>query len=148
LAGDVEMNKEIRVFSSGSTRDTSEGKFEYYGFIHPLNDYSFSEYMHKHRKQSDGNLRDSNNWWKGFGKDVPLQSLVRHLEDLKLLHTGYFVYEEKKDGECRRIVRSKKIKNLEENCKEITLEECCNAIRFNVEAYKLEIIKEKYGKDK
>lgn len=134
---------EIRKFKSGATRDTSNGKFDYLGFMHPLCDFSFANYMHKHRLQTDGSLRDANNWWGGFGKDIVIQSLVRHIEDLKLLHSGFFVYEVREGNNARRVVVKNKLKNLPKNFIEIQLEDCCNAIRFNSEAYKLELIREK-----
>ena len=131
---------EMRKFNKGATRDTEQGKYEYYGFTHPLLDYCFARYMHKNRTMGDGSLRDSNNWWGGFGKDVVIQSMTRHVEDLKLLHTGYKVYEVRENGECRREVLTQKEKP-KKHWKEITIEDCCNAIRFNSQAYLLEIIK-------
>lgn len=132
---------EIRTLESGAVRDTDNGKFEYLGFMHPLNDYSFAKYMHEHRKMADGSMRDSNNWWAGFGLNVCMQSLARHMEDLKLLHSGFFVYENREDGKAERIVMTKPLDILPEHYKVITVEECCNAIRFNSDAYKLESIK-------
>ena len=130
----------VRQFKSGALRDTDTGKFEYLGFMHPLNDYSFAKYMHEHRKMSDGSMRKSNNWWSGFGLDICIQSLARHVEDLKLLHSGYFVYEERIGDTAKRLVLEKKLKLLPKNYKEITVEECTNAIRFNSDCYKLETL--------
>ena len=48
--------------------------------------------MHKHRKQSDGSLRDSDNWQNGFGENhltVCMKSLWRHFLDLWMEHRGY-----------------------------------------------------------
>lgn len=133
---------EIRKFEGGATRDTSSGKFEYLGFMHPMCDYSYASYMNEHRKMPDGSLRDSNNWWSGFGKKVVIQSLVRHVEDLKFIYCGYYVYELRKDGKAERIVKKEKLSEpLPEGYKEITEEECCNAIRFNSQAYLLEVLK-------
>lgn len=133
---------EIRKFKSGATRDTSNGKFDYLGFMHPLCDFSFAKYMHKHRFQADGSIRDANNWWGGFGKDVVIQSLVRHIEDLKLLHSGFFVYEVRDGDKCERVVLKEKLKELPSNYTKIEPIDCCNAIRFNADAYKLETLKE------
>ena len=132
----------IRTLKSGAVRDTDDGKFEFFGFMHPLNDYSFAKYMHEHRKMADGSMRDSNNWWAGFGLGVCLQSLVRHVEDLKLIHTGFFVYEKRVGTKAERIVHKTRLKTLPKNYKEITIEECCCAIRFNSSAYQLEHFKE------
>lgn len=131
----------VRKLESGAIRDTDNGKFEYFGFMHPLNDYSFSRYMHNHRFMADGSMRDSNNWWAGFGLDVCLHSLVRHVEDLKLIYAGYFVYEKREGDKAERVVRTERYKSLPKNHIEITIEEACNAIRFNSEAFKLETIK-------
>ena len=52
----------IRTFKTGATRDTDENKLEPWGFTSALVEKAFSEYMQDHRTQSDGGLRDSNNW--------------------------------------------------------------------------------------
>ena len=39
-------------------------------------------YMHEHRKQSDGTLRDSDNWQKGIPRSAYRKSLIRHVIDL------------------------------------------------------------------
>ena len=135
------MSNEMREFQGGATRDTSNGKHDLLGFMHPLCDHSYAKYMQSHRLMSDGSLRDANNWWSGFGKDVPLQSLARHLEDLKILHSGWFAYEVKRDGKVERDYRIDRLDPLPDGYKELNEEECCNAIRFNSQAYLLEIIK-------
>ena len=137
------MTKNItRICDGGSVRDTSNGKLEDFGFMHPLCDYSFAKYMDKHRVMADGSLRDSDNWWKGFGKKVLIQSLTRHVEDLKLLHAGYYVYESREGSKAERLVYKDKLDKLPDNVKEITIEECLNAIRFNADSYKLEHLRE------
>ena len=133
----------IRKFKSGAIRDTSSGKLEYFGFMHPLCDFSYANYMNHHRLMADGSLRDSNNWWSGFPKITILQSLCRHIEDLKLINAGYFVYEYRTDKIAERKVFSTKLKSVPKNYKEITEEECCNAIRFNSQAYLLSVLREK-----
>lgn len=133
----------IRKFNSGAVRDTGDGKLEYLGFNHPLLDFKFSEYMHRHRKMADGSLRASDNWWGGFGKKITIQSLSRHVEDLKLLHSGYFVYEVRDGSKAERKVFKDKLKELPAGYIEITIEECCSAIRFNAMAYLLDELKER-----
>lgn len=90
--------KKIREFNTGATRDTAEDKFCYEGFLSPLVVKAFGAYMHKHRKQSNGELREPDNWQKGFGNtedDVKghcntcIDSLYRHFMDLWLIHRGY-----------------------------------------------------------
>jgi hypothetical protein len=137
------MTKKLtRICEGGSIRDTANGKLEYFGFMHPLCDYSFAKYMNEHRVMADGSLRESDNWWAGFGKKVLIQSLTRHVEDLKLLHSGYHVYERREGASAERLVYKDKLDKLPDNVKEITIEECLNAIRFNADSYKLEHLRE------
>lgn len=75
-----------RTFETGATRDTDQGKFDYEGFLSPLVLRRFGEYMHKHRHQSDGKLRDSDNWQKGIPLEVYMKSMWRHFMDLWLHH--------------------------------------------------------------
>lgn len=85
------MNK-IRKFKTGATRDTNEGKNDYEGFLSPIVIEAYGNYMNKHRKQSDGSLRDSDNWQKGFGDkhfEVCIKSLWRHFLDMWFEHRGY-----------------------------------------------------------
>ena len=86
-----EENMPIREFKSGATRDTEEGKLDFEGFFSPIVMEKFAEYMNRHRKQSDGVLRDSDNWQKGFGKDhfkVCMKSWWRHFFDTWKEHRG------------------------------------------------------------
>lgn len=68
----------MRHFKSGAIRDDDNNKIDYEGFLSPLVIERFGQYMHKHRIQADGKLRDSDNWQKGFGKDVVMKSMWRH----------------------------------------------------------------------
>ena len=79
----------IRTFDTGATRDTEEGKLDYEGFLSPLAIERFAQYMHKHQKQSDGKLRDSDNWQKGIPKKAYMKSLWRHFMDVWKEHRGY-----------------------------------------------------------
>lgn len=134
----------IRTFESGGLRDSGDGKLNYYGFRHPLLEQSFAKYMHEHRKMADGTLRDANNWWKGWDKEVSLQSLVRHTEDLQAIYSGMYVFEIRVGNEVFKHYSkdgSVPIINESQIVKQISEEECCSAIRFNAEAYKLQILK-------
>ena len=133
----------IRKFENGATRDTTNGKFEYFGFRHPLVEQSFARYMHNHRTQSDGSLRDSNNWWKGWDTNVSLQSMIRHMEDLQALDAGLVVVEIRhKDGSVEKVYATEPVSlDKGDTLKAINREECCNAIRFNSGAYLLEVMK-------
>ena len=79
----------VRTFSTGATRDTSVNKLEPFGFISPLALHRFSEYMHKHRFQSDGTVRASDNWQKGIPIKVYVHSLIRHIMDFWLVTAGF-----------------------------------------------------------
>ena len=96
-------NGNIRQFNTGATRDTNEGKFDYEGFYSPLVMERFAKYMHKHRKQADGELRDSDNWQKGFGEDhfaVCMKSGHRHFMDWWKQHRGYKGQDALEDSLC------------------------------------------------
>lgn len=71
----------IRTFSTGATRDTDNGKLKYEGFFSPRVLKRRAEYMHKHRKQADGSLREPDNWQKGMERAVYMDSLLRHIVD-------------------------------------------------------------------
>ena len=112
-------NNKVRQFNTGATRDSEVGKNDYEGFLSPLVIEEFGNYMNKHRIQSDGTLRDSDNWQKGFGDkhyDVCIKSTWRHFLDFWAIHRGYKRFDSK-DGH------------------EITISEVICAIMFNVMAY-------------
>jgi hypothetical protein len=67
-----------RTFETGATRDTDEGKFDYEGFLSPVVLERYAAYMHKNRLQSDGKLRDSDNWQQGIPINQYIKSLWRH----------------------------------------------------------------------
>lgn len=71
-------NQSMRNFDTGATRDTEAGKLDYDGFLSPLSLKAFAEYMNKHRMQSDGSLRASDNWQKGIPREVYRKSAWRH----------------------------------------------------------------------
>jgi len=79
----------LRIFGSGATRDTAANKHEPWGFTSALVEKRFCAYMHEHRKQSDGNLRDSDNWKRGISLDSYKHSLSRHIQDLRLILEGF-----------------------------------------------------------
>lgn len=105
----------IRKFASGATRNTDKKKLDWEGFISPVAMRRFARYMHQHRVQSDGNLRDSDNWQKGFPRRQIMKSLIRHVWDL------WYVWRSSPTA------------------KELMLDLLC-AILFNTQAMMLEII--------
>lgn len=78
----------IRKFETGATRDTAQDKLDYEGFLSPTALKAFAEYMHKNRLQSDGSLRDSDNWQKGIPEDVYMKSMFRHFMAVWESHRG------------------------------------------------------------
>lgn len=110
----------MREFSTGATRDDSDSKFDYEGFLSPIVLERFGEYMHKHRKQADGKLRDSDNWQKLFGEDhynVCIKSAWRHFMSFWKSHRGYSTEED--------------------------IEESAMALIFNIQAYMYKRLKDK-----
>ena len=79
----------LRSFGTGATRDTAEGKLDPEGFTNPLVMKQFYKYMNMNRLQSDGKLRDSDNWQKGIPLDAYMKSLKRHCDEAWLEHRGY-----------------------------------------------------------
>lgn len=80
----------MRTFVTGATRDTSEGKPNYGGYLSSLALRCFGRYMLKHELQADGQRRESGNWKKGIPERVYYESLLRHvLDDLMALMDGY-----------------------------------------------------------
>jgi hypothetical protein len=107
----------IRKFDTGATRDTDEGKYDYEGFFSSIVIKRFGEYMNKHRKQSDGSLRASDNWQKGIPLDAYIKSSWRHFMDWWMEHRGFSSREGLEDALC--------------------------ALMFNVMGYLHEILKKK-----
>jgi len=113
----INDNGIMRQFGTGATRNSDEGKNDYEGFLSPSVIERFGEYMTKHRKQADGQLRDSDNWQKGIPRTAYIKSNWRHFMDLWKEHRGIAT----KDG----------------------IEEALCAIMFNTMGYLHEYLKEK-----
>jgi hypothetical protein len=111
----------MRQFDTGATRDTDEGKYDYEGFLHPIVLEAFAAYMHKHRLQADGQLRDSDNWQKGMPADAYMKSAFRHFMDWWASHRGFKLGDPDLDDPPE-------------------LEALC-ALMFNVQGYMFEILK-------
>lgn len=106
----------MRINSTGATRDSDQNKNDYEGFLSPIVIEQFGNYMHKHRLQADGQLRDSDNWQKGMPKEWYMKSLWRHFLDVWKIHRGYVVIDPT-TGE------------------EVTMVEALMACLFNIQGY-------------
>jgi len=115
---------EIREFDTGATRDSDVGKYDYEGFMHPLVINRFAKYMHKHRTQQDGNLRDSDNWQNGMPTKECVKSIWRHFMDVWSINRGLTVIDFKTK-------------------EEVTMEEALCAIIFNANMILLNLLKSK-----
>jgi hypothetical protein len=80
---------EIRIFDSGASRNSDQGKLDYEGFLDPLVLEAYAEYMNKNRYLEDGSVRDSDNWQKGIPKDAYMKSMWRHFLDVWKNHRGH-----------------------------------------------------------
>lgn len=107
----------MREFTTGATRDNDTEKYDYEGFLSPLVLQRYAAYMHKHRLQADGKLRESDNWQKGMPKDCFIKSAWRHFMDWWLEHRALPSREGLEDALC--------------------------ALLFNVMGYLHEILKDK-----
>jgi hypothetical protein len=100
-------DNKVRVFKSGATRDTDESKLDYEGFESPLVMKRYAEYMNKHRHQSDGTLRDSDNWQKGIPLEVYMKSGFRHFLDWWMFHRGYEGRDDLEEALCALLFNTK-----------------------------------------
>lgn len=78
-----------REFESGATRSPLGDKLCYAGFISPLAQKRFAEYMHLHRTQADGQIRQPDNWKKGIPLGSFMDSMSRHYQDVWLHMDGF-----------------------------------------------------------
>jgi len=142
----------MRTFDSWSTRDSSTGKLEYSNYIHPIADYSFAEYM-KSKQIIWWEYRRWDNWQKWIPYSSLFESMVRHMELLKLIYKWYIVREYKVWDVVELFVSNdeddidKKSVWLYENDIEYdwkNIESELNAIRFNWEAMKIQYIEKNF----
>lgn len=94
------LKKRGRYFKSGAYRDQDKNKNDYEGFLSPLVIESFGNYMEKHRKQSDGHFRDSDNWQKGIPREQYIKSAWRHFLDLWKAHRKFKSRDGIEDAIC------------------------------------------------
>ena len=113
----------MRYFETGASRNDNTEKYDFEGFLSPLVIEAYGRYMHKHRKQADGKVRDADNWQKGIPKNVYIKSAWRHFLDLWFLHRGY--------------------ERVDENAIKISKKEALMALLFNIMGYAYEELKKK-----
>lgn len=77
-----EAEAKMRTFESGATRNLDHDKYDYEGFLSPSALERYAQYMHEHRLQADGKLRDSDNWQKGIPIPQYMKSMWRHLVEV------------------------------------------------------------------
>ena len=87
----------VRKFSTGATRDTNDGKLEFARFMSPAVIKRYAEYMHRHRLQSDGTMREPDNWRRGIDQSVYMDSLMRHVMELWQNQSGMEVADDVED---------------------------------------------------
>lgn len=92
----------IRQFDTGANRDLDESKLDFEGFLRPDVLVRFAEFMQKHRRLTDGSLRDTDNWQLGIPSDVYIKSMMRHFMDVWLHHRdkGSLAVEEMEEALC------------------------------------------------
>jgi hypothetical protein len=72
----------MRIFETGATRDNSDSKIDYDGFLSSYVLRAYGEYMLKHQTQADGKKRESDNWQKGIPISAYMKSMYRHFMDV------------------------------------------------------------------
>ncbi len=90
----------MREFETGATRNLDADKLDYEGFLSPLVLERYAQYMHSHRQQADGVLRDSDNWQKGIPLQAYMKSGYRHFFDWWKIHRGLPVAETVEEALC------------------------------------------------
>lgn len=118
------MAEILRNFDTGATRDTDDGKYDYEAFLSPHVIEAYGAYMHEHRKQPDGKLRDGDNWQKGIPLTVYIKSAWRHFLQLWMIHRGLIARDEKGNR--------------------VTLRQAACGVLFNVMGYLHEVLQKEY----
>jgi hypothetical protein len=122
MGQDLKDSAEMRKFETGATRNSDTARPDFEGFLSPLVLERFGEYMSKHRKQADGQLRDSDNWQKGIPLPVYMKGAWRHFMHWWTRHRGHPVNDPLAGAD---------------------LEEDLCALLFNVQGYLHEHLKQK-----
>ena len=91
----------MRTFNTGATRSADKDKLDYEGFLSPLVLERYAQYLHKHRRQADGKMRDSDNWKKGIPISAYMKSKWRHFMATWILHYGLQKYSTIKETDIQ-----------------------------------------------
>ena len=83
----------IREYQTGAVRSQDVGRPDYEGYLSPLVEQRYGEYMLKHQVQSDGQIRTSDNWQKGMPLETYAKGLIRHRLHFWLRHRGHRVHD-------------------------------------------------------
>jgi hypothetical protein len=105
---------EVRTFATGATRDQDANKINFLGHLSSAVTRRFCEYMHKHRRQSNGEMRAADNWKKGMPMQSYVESMYRHFQEVMEAHQGIGT---------------------------VDVEDALCALRFNVDGYLYEHLK-------
>lgn len=116
------MMDAVRKFDTGATRSPDTNRPDFDGFLSPLVVARFADYMNKHRKQSDGQPRDSDNWQKGMPLASYMKGGWRHFMHWWTRHRGW---------------------KVEDPHASMDIEEDICALIFNAQGYLHEILKAK-----
>lgn len=117
----------MREFTTGATRNIDTQKYDFDGFLSGPVIEAFAAYMHAHRTQADGKLRDSDNWQRGMPLSAYLKSAWRHFFDWWQLHRGY--------------------PTRTENGEQVTMKDALMGLMFNLQGYAHEWLKAQKGRD-
>jgi len=109
----------VRLFGTGASRDTSEGKLSYGGFFSARVLRRRAQYMEDNRTLEDGGLRAPDNWKKGMPTGVYMDSLFRHFWDIWAVMTA----------------------EAGDTTEPVDIEEALCALMFNAEGLLFEILK-------
>ena len=85
----------IRTFATGATRSPDAERDDPEGYLSPLAIQRYCAYLTKHRVQTDGAVRASDNWQLGIPLAAYMKGMWRHFLHLWLRHRGWPVTDPK-----------------------------------------------------
>lgn len=80
----------VRRFGTGATRSPLSDKLCYSRFMDARVIKRYCEYLHLHRTQTDGKVREPDNWKQGIPAESYIDSMFRHFMDVWLFEQGYY----------------------------------------------------------